>query len=112
MLLTKLTRAVAPIVNQQSRRALSIPALPKDIHAKLMTMRKRAIAAAIVELRPPTPAEIPAAIRDGIRIFTRGHWRTVTVREAWLNTIVTIEVVCWFFVGEVIGKGSLIGYQV
>lgn len=67
--------------------------------------------AALVELRPPTPMEIPAAIRDGIGIF-RTRWRDLTVREAWLNFLVTTEVVCWFFVGECIGKGNLIGYQV
>lgn len=65
------------------------------------------------ELTPPTPAEIPRAIRDGIRLFRNpGNWRNVTVREAWLNTLVTIEVVCWFFVGECIGKGNIVGYQV
>ena len=34
------------------------------------------------------------------------------VQEATLNTLVAIEVGCWFFVGEVIGKGNLVGYQV
>lgn len=67
--------------------------------------------AALVELRPPTPMEIPAAIKDGIGIF-RTSWRDLTVREAWLNVLVTTEVVCWFFVGECLGKGTFIGYQV
>lgn len=68
--------------------------------------------AALVELRPPTPAEIPRAIKDGYRLFTKGNWIDCTVREAWLNTLVTTEVICWFFVGECIGKGTLVGYQV
>lgn len=67
--------------------------------------------AALVELRPPTPMEIPAAIKDGLAIF-KTNWSALTVREAWLNLLVTTEVVCWFFVGECIGKGTLIGYQV
>ena len=29
-----------------------------------------------------------------------------------MNTLVVLEVACWFFVGEVIGRGSLIGYQI
>lgn len=66
---------------------------------------------ALTELGPPRISEIPAAIRQGINL-TRGNWRNVTVREAWLNCLVTTEVICWFFVGEVIGKGTLIGYQV
>jgi len=36
----------------------------------------------------------------------------VTVAEAWLNTLVTIEVITWFFVGEVIGRRHLVGYKV
>merc|ERR1711976_412913 len=39
-------------------------------------------------------------------------YRQVTVKEATLNTLVAVEIVCWFFVGEVIGKRSLIGYNV
>ena len=33
-------------------------------------------------------------------------------QEATLNTLVAVEVACWFFVGEVIGKGTLVGYQI
>lgn len=66
----------------------------------------------MMELGPPTPMELPRAFKDGIRLFTKGNWKNVTVREAWLNTLLTTEVLCWFFVGEVIGKGTLIGYQV
>lgn len=73
---------------------------------------KKAIQAALIELRPPTPAEIPTALRDGFRLFTKRNWRDVTVREAFLNTLVTIEVICWFAVGECLAKGNLIGYQV
>lgn len=33
-------------------------------------------------------------------------------QDAWRNTLVTVEVLCWFFIGECIGKGTLVGYQV
>lgn len=84
----------------------------KNITTQISKIDKQKVAKyAIAELAPPTPAEIPLAIRQGIQVF-KGNWRNVTVREAWLNTLVTVEVVCWFFVGECIGKGTLIGYQV
>ena len=35
-----------------------------------------------------------------------------SLQEATLNTLVAVEVLCWFFVGECIGKGSLVAYQV
>lgn len=73
---------------------------------------RKALKAAAVELRPPTPAEIPRAISDAIKLFKNSNWRQVTVRDAWRNTLVTTEVLCWFFVGECLGKGTLIGYQV
>ena len=33
-------------------------------------------------------------------------------QEVWLNTLVATEVGCFFFIGECIGKGSLIGYEI
>ncbi|GAB0100214.1 ATP synthase subunit [Sergentomyia squamirostris] len=68
-----------------------------------------------VELTPPTPGDIPA-IRQGIaRLISgarTGAWRNVTVREGWLNALVTAEVFFWFYVGECIGKRHLVGYDV
>lgn len=68
-----------------------------------------------VELKPPTPGEIPEItnrIRNIITGFRQSKWRDVTVREAWLNALVSLEVACWFFVGEVIGKRHIVGYKV
>ncbi|XP_054251659.1 ATP synthase subunit g, mitochondrial [Indicator indicator] len=68
-----------------------------------------------VELAPPTPAEIPRAI-DGIkalvRSFQSGRLAQLTVRDALRNGLVATEVLMWFYIGEIIGKGGLIGYNV
>lgn len=70
---------------------------------------------AVVELTPPKPGDIPA-IRHGISKILNGArtgaWKNVPVREAWLNTLVTVEVFCWFYIGECIGKRHLVGYNV
>ena len=34
------------------------------------------------------------------------------LQEAVVNTLITVEVICWFFVGEIIGKRGLIGYYI
>lgn len=34
------------------------------------------------------------------------------VKEAAKNSLVAFEILCWFYVGEIIGKGSVIGYNV
>uniref|UniRef100_A0A182JSZ6 ATP synthase subunit g n=1 Tax=Anopheles christyi TaxID=43041 RepID=A0A182JSZ6_9DIPT len=68
-----------------------------------------------VELTPPSPGDIPA-IRDGIARLVSGArtgaWKNLTVREAWLNTLITMEVCFWFYAGECIGKRHLVGYEV
>lgn len=68
-----------------------------------------------VELAPPTPGDIPQ-IRAGIGKLISGaksgRWKQLTVKEAWLNSLVTIEVLCWFYVGECIGKRHIVGYDV
>lgn len=68
-----------------------------------------------VELAPPTPGDIPA-IRQGLgRLVSSarsGAWKKLSVKEAWLNTLVGAEVVFWFYIGECIGKRHLVGYNV
>ncbi|CAG7724937.1 unnamed protein product [Allacma fusca] len=68
-----------------------------------------------VELTPPTPADIPKAIggiRNILNSVRTGRYKQLTVREAWLNTLVGAEITLWFFVGEVIGRRNLVGYKV
>ncbi|XP_076181957.1 ATP synthase F(0) complex subunit g, mitochondrial [Ptiloglossa arizonensis] len=68
-----------------------------------------------VEMVPPKLSDLPA-IRSGITNLIKsaqtGSYRNLTVREAWLNTLVGAEVLCWFFVGECIGKRHIVGYDV
>jgi len=68
-----------------------------------------------VELAPPTPEQIPQAtqaIKGLVAAARQGKWKTVTVKQATVNACIGIEVACWFFIGEIIGKGSVVGYQV
>jgi len=68
-----------------------------------------------VELAPPTPMEIGTAIgqaSQGVANLQKMTFKQLTVREATLRAVVGVEVICWFFIGECIGKGSLVGYQV
>lgn len=68
-----------------------------------------------VELGPPGLSEWPA-VKAGLgRLFTStlsGKFLDVSMKQATKNTIVAVEVVCWFFVGEMIGRRSIVGYKV
>lgn len=68
-----------------------------------------------VELTPPSPADLPAIKNGIVKILSgakTGAWKNMTVRDAWLNTLVTMEVCFWFYVGECIGKRHIVGYKV
>jgi F-type H+-transporting ATPase subunit g len=68
-----------------------------------------------VELVPPTPAEIPQALKGFgqlLKSTATFRWRKLTVKEAWLNTLVGTEIALWFFIGECIGKRHIVGYKV
>ncbi|XP_042332903.1 ATP synthase subunit g, mitochondrial [Sceloporus undulatus] len=68
-----------------------------------------------VELAPPTPAEIPQAIdsmKALVKSFQSGRLAQTTVKEALRNGLVATEVLMWFYIGEIIGKRGLVGYDV
>nr|XP_045055102.2 ATP synthase subunit g, mitochondrial-like [Desmodus rotundus] len=68
-----------------------------------------------VELIPPTPAEIPTAIQSLKKIVNSaqtGSFKQLTVKEAVLNGLVAAEVWMWFYIGEIVGKRGITGYNV
>uniref|UniRef100_UPI00358DF464 ATP synthase subunit g, mitochondrial-like n=1 Tax=Myxine glutinosa TaxID=7769 RepID=UPI00358DF464 len=68
-----------------------------------------------VELTPPRISDVRPAVevlREGVQAAKLGHYKQLSVREAVRGGLVAMEVAMWFFVGEVIGRGSLIGYNV
>ncbi|XP_061708335.1 ATP synthase subunit g, mitochondrial-like [Cydia pomonella] len=68
-----------------------------------------------VELAPPKLGEIPqikAGIGKLLSSAKSGAWKNQTVKEATLNTLVGMEVLFWFYIGECIGKRHIVGYDV
>ena len=67
-----------------------------------------------VELGPPGLSQWPE-IRAGFgRLWNSavsGRYLDISARQATQNTLVAVEVVCWFFVGEMIGRRHIIGYR-
>ncbi|TPP64976.1 ATP synthase subunit g [Fasciola gigantica] len=84
----------------------------------LLTKGKPAISKFItyakVEMRPPSVADLTPALAEANRLIAAakaGKWKNVTTKEGLLNAVVTMEVLAWFFVGEIIGRRSIIGYS-
>ncbi|XP_043662209.1 ATP synthase subunit g, mitochondrial [Drosophila teissieri] len=76
-----------------------------------------------VELSPPLPADFQKlkqtaeAAKNASKKDMKGQLKKsglsqVTVGQAWLNMLVTVEVITWFYMGEVIGRRHLVGYKV
>ena len=68
-----------------------------------------------VELGPPTPAQWPEVKEGFTKLFSSavtGRFLDLSVKEATKKGLVGIEIACWFFVGEMIGRKSIIGYKV
>ncbi|XP_025101997.1 ATP synthase subunit g, mitochondrial-like [Pomacea canaliculata] len=68
-----------------------------------------------VELKPPTFSEMPQvqeSINSLIVAARQKKWKQLTVKEAWLNTLVGAEIMFCFFIGEVLGRRSLVGYYI
>merc|ERR1711893_106630 len=68
-----------------------------------------------VELGPPGLSQMPQ-VQQGFNNLVRGvrtqRWRELSVKEAAVNTLVGFEIACWFFIGECVGKGTIVGYQI
>ena len=68
-----------------------------------------------VELSPPGLSQWPE-VRQGLtKLYNSalsGRFLDISLTEATRNTLVAVEVACWFYVGEMIGRRSIVGYKV
>jgi len=68
------------------------------------------------ELAPPlSPAElgqVAKGLGDVSNSIIKGRFLANTTKETAVKSLIGLEIVLWFYVGECIGKGSLIGYEV
>ncbi|KAI6192164.1 hypothetical protein M3Y97_00307200 [Aphelenchoides bicaudatus] len=67
------------------------------------------------ELAPPKTSDWPVIKKEFNQLLTsiqKKEYKNLSVREFLVYTAVTIEVICWFFVGEMIGRRSPTGYVV
>ncbi|CAD5225944.1 unnamed protein product [Bursaphelenchus xylophilus] len=67
------------------------------------------------ELAPPTAKDLPAIKKDFsalLKAIETKQYKTLTLKEFLVYTAVGVEVICWFFVGEMIGRRNTTGYLV
>ncbi|CAB3407229.1 unnamed protein product [Caenorhabditis bovis] len=86
-------------------------------HQAAQYPRRLAILKAVYkhELAPPKSADWPAIQADfkKVQSFIQAkQYNNLTVREGLVYTAVALEVIFWFFVGEMIGRRYIFGYLV
>ncbi|CAI2357346.1 unnamed protein product [Caenorhabditis sp. 36 PRJEB53466] len=67
------------------------------------------------ELAPPRQADWPAIKADWAKVQSfihTGAYKNLSVKEGLVYTAVGLEVIFWFFVGEMIGRRYVYGYLV
>ncbi|KAL1489836.1 hypothetical protein ABEB36_013768 [Hypothenemus hampei] len=92
-----------------------VPALAGKFVAEATPKFQTFLKYAKVELTPPTGADIPQIRTDIGRLISgvkHGNWKNVTVRDGFINSLIAVEIWCWFYVGECIGKRHIVGYDV
>lgn len=94
----------------------ALPGAVSKLRSSITTLvREPQVQVALRELAPPTPKELPAAVTSIVKTvdsLKTMRFLNVTVGRAARNALTSVEVVCWFFVGEIIGRRSLVGYKV
>ncbi|XP_067936554.1 ATP synthase subunit g, mitochondrial-like [Watersipora subatra] len=68
-----------------------------------------------VELMPPGPGQWGKALEEGgqvVKSVTSGKFLQQTTSQALVNLVVVADITFCFFIGECIGKGSLVGYKI
>ncbi|KAL3982222.1 Mitochondrial ATP synthase g subunit family protein [Acanthocheilonema viteae] len=67
------------------------------------------------ELKPPTREDWPTIKKDFkqmMDIIASRSYTQWTVMDTLVRTCIAVEIICWFFVGEAIGRRSFAGYIV
>lgn len=110
------------LVNFGQRVAVATPRLVTRFSFQALGLAKRAQPHASkfwnnakVEIAPPKMSDWPAIKKSFIGLKNAalaGKFLDVTVKEACVNSLVAAEIAFWFYVGEIIGRRSLIGYNV
>eukprot|EP00112_Aurelia_sp_Birch-Aquarium-sp1_P016846 Seg385.20 transcript_id=Seg385.20/GoldUCD/mRNA.D3Y31 product="ATP synthase subunit g mitochondrial" protein_id=Seg385.20/GoldUCD/D3Y31 len=68
-----------------------------------------------VEMAPPSPAEFPKIQKGFMEMkdsLLNGKFLDNSVKETAAKGLVAAEIAFWFYIGEIIGRKSLIGYNV
>eukprot|EP00045_Choanoeca_perplexa_P001226 m.18458 g.18458 ORF g.18458 m.18458 type:complete len:115 (+) comp10810_c0_seq2:3-347(+) len=111
----RIAKAASGIASKLPQTGQFAQGAVKDLMLVSQPVAKRASRLALKELGPPSPSQWPQ-IQKGLKGLVKDaqamKFMNVTVAEATTGLLVGVEVACWFYVGEIIGRGSLIGYNV
>ncbi|KAJ8734159.1 hypothetical protein PYW07_014710 [Mythimna separata] len=117
MIVHELTEIYKPAISRNREKLMEVmkekaEAATKSELAKTMRGLKGFYT---LEMAPPRLSEmekLKADLQLMKDFFKNKCFLHITVKQAWLLFLVGLEVFLWFFLGETIGKGHIVGYKV
>eukprot|EP01134_Creolimax_fragrantissima_P001620 CFRG1620T1 len=112
-----LVSSMAHVAQKAAAQAATVGQRASQVMLKntgIKTFGGRAWPAVKTELGPPALDSWPQAKKAALQLVESAKKRefmNVSVEKATSNTLLVAEIACWFFVGEIIGRRSLIGYN-
>eukprot|EP00049_Salpingoeca_infusionum_P018081 m.355679 g.355679 ORF g.355679 m.355679 type:complete len:115 (+) comp17305_c0_seq1:283-627(+) len=110
-------RAVNQTVGRLAKLAANtnIAAAANDMWMIGKPVLRQAGGLALRELGPPGPGALSSVKADVSKMLKSAQglkFLNVTVEQAVNKSVLAVEVACWFYIGEMLGRGSIIGYNV
>ncbi|XP_075979098.1 putative ATP synthase subunit g 1, mitochondrial isoform X1 [Anticarsia gemmatalis] len=114
-LMHELSEVYKPTITRNKEKLIELIKEKAEHASKSELARKMKVLKGFYTLEMAPPMEMQKLTQDlklAQEFFKTGAVMHLTVKQAWLLFLVGLEVSLWFYIGETIGKGRIVGYVV
>ncbi|XP_075979107.1 ATP synthase F(0) complex subunit g, mitochondrial-like isoform X2 [Anticarsia gemmatalis] len=111
----ELSEVYKPTITRNKEKLIELIKEKAEHASKSELARKMKVLKGFYTLEMAPPMEMQKLTQDlklAQEFFKTGAVMHLTVKQAWLLFLVGLEVSLWFYIGETIGKGRIVGYVV